>query len=135
MFKKDKESSGSTVGSSATLISPGTMLQGDLNSENDLRIDGTIHGNINSSAKIVVGPTGYVEGNITGKQADIHGKVFGNISVEETIQLRAECNVKGNLHAVNLQVDPSAVFNGQCQMGGSATVIAARKPEVHAVEA
>ena len=135
MFKKDKTDT-PALGGSATLISPGTVLRGDMKSENDLRIDGTIYGNISSSAKIVVGPSGYVEGNIMGKQADINGKVMGNITVEDSLQLRAECNVNGNLQAGNLQVDPSAVFNGQCQMGAAANnVVAMSKAEPLAVEA
>lgn len=123
MFKKEKDSLIPGIGTSATLISPGTVLQGDINSENDLRIDGTIYGNVSSSSKIVIGPTGYVEGNINGKQADIHGRVSGNIKVDDALQLRAECNVNGNLNAANLQVDPQAVFNGQCQMGVSTNVV------------
>lgn len=119
MFHKEKNLSISEkVSNSATLISEGTLLQGDLNSENDLRIDGTIHGNIISSAKVVIGPTGRVEGNIHGRQADITGKVIGNIAVQEILQLRGDCNVQGNINAATLQIDPTAVFNGQCQMGG-----------------
>ncbi len=119
MFVKDKNLSISEkLGSSATLISEGTVLQGDVNSENDLRIDGTIQGNVLSSAKVVVGPTGCIEGNIHGKQADITGKVIGNISVQDTLQLRGQSNVKGNINAATLQIDPNAIFNGQCQMGG-----------------
>jgi len=118
MFNKEKTNGISDkIGNSATLISEGTNLQGDVKSENDLRIDGTIHGNVISSAKVVIGPTGLVEGNIHGKQADITGKVNGNITVMEVLQLRGECNVKGNIHAATLQIDPTAIFNGQCQMG------------------
>jgi cytoskeletal protein CcmA (bactofilin family) len=119
MFNKEKTLSiTEKVGNSATLISEGTILQGDVNSENDLRIDGTIQGNVLSSAKVVIGPTGCVEGNIHGKQADVTGKVIGNIAVQELLQLRGQCNVRGNINAATLQIDPTAIFNGQCQMGG-----------------
>ena len=66
MFNKEKTSAGGEkqYGSSATLISAGTVLNGDVKSDNDLRIDGTIQGNVSSSAKIIIGPTGFVEGNI-----------------------------------------------------------------------
>jgi len=118
MFNKEKTNGISDkIGNSATLISEGTNLQGDVKSENDLRIDGTIHGNVISSAKVVIGPTGYVDDNIHGKQADITGKVNGNITVMEVLQLRGESNVQGNIHAATLQIDPTAIFNGQCQMG------------------
>lgn len=120
MFKEKNLNSSEKLGTTATLISQGTILQGDVKSDNDLRIDGTIQGNVISSAKIVIGPTGLVEGNIDGKQADVTGKVVGNISVRDTLQLRGQCNVQGNIQAATLQVDPTAVFNGQCQMGAQA---------------
>jgi cytoskeletal protein CcmA (bactofilin family) len=119
MFNKEKASASSekNYSNSATLISSGTTLKGDVKSENDLRIDGAIHGNVYSSAKIIVGPTGFVEGNIEGMQADITGKVTGNIAVKELLQLRGESNINGNISAAKLQIDPTAVFNGKCQMG------------------
>ncbi|HEX2607966.1 MAG TPA: polymer-forming cytoskeletal protein [Flavisolibacter sp.] len=117
MFKEKTAIGSDKIGSSATLISAGTILHGDVKSENDLRIDGTIHGNVTSSSKIVVGPSGQVKGNINGKQADVTGKVTGDISVTDLLQLRAQSNVQGNIHAGTLQVDPSAIFNGQCKMG------------------
>lgn len=103
----------------ATLISSGTILKGDISSNNDLRIDGTVIGNVNSAAKIIIGTSGVVEGDITGNQADITGKVSGNIRAKELLQLRGDCLVTGNLYAGKLQVEPSATFNGQCHMGAN----------------
>lgn len=108
-----------TNGGGATLIGAGTTLKGDISSNSDLRIDGTVIGNINSSAKIIVGNSGVVEGDITGNQADIVGKVSGNIRSKELLQLRGECVVSGNLYAGKLQIEPSATFNGQCHMGAN----------------
>ncbi|RYZ28559.1 MAG: polymer-forming cytoskeletal protein [Chitinophagaceae bacterium] len=117
MFNKEKATTTEKfVSNSATLISQGTVLQGDLKSEADLRIDGTNHGNVTSTAKIIVGPTGFVEGHIQGLQADITGKVVGNISVKELAQLRAKADVKGNITAVSLQIESGAAFNGQSIM-------------------
>jgi cytoskeletal protein CcmA (bactofilin family) len=103
----------------ATLISAGTTLKGDISSNSDLRIDGTIIGNVQSTARIVIGANGVVEGDLTGQQADIIGKVSGNIRTKELLQLRGECVVTGNLYAGKLQVEPSATFNGQCHMGAN----------------
>jgi len=129
MFNKEKHNE--KPSGSATLISSGTIVNGDLVSDNDLRIDGTINGNVSSSAKIIVGPNGYVEGNIEGQQADITGKVSGNISVKEILQLRGSCQVQGNISAEKLQVEPTAVFNGQCNMRSSTKFIQI-EPTVHA---
>ena len=104
-------------GNGTTLISAGTTLKGDISSNSDLRIDGSIIGNVNSSAKIVIGASGNVEGDISGNQADIVGKVSGNIKTKDLLQLRGDCIVNGNISAGKLQVEPTAVFNGQCHMG------------------
>ena len=119
MFSKDKNTTDKVISISATLISAGTVLQGDLQSESDLRIDGTIHGNVTSNAKIIVGPGGIVEGNIQGGQADITGKVIGNINVKELTQLRAESTVQGNITAGSLQIEANASFNGQSIMNAT----------------
>jgi cytoskeletal protein CcmA (bactofilin family) len=108
-----------TNGGGATLIGAGTTLKGDIHSNSDLRIDGTVLGNVTSAAKIIVGSSGVVEGDISSTQADITGKVAGNIRTKELLQLRGDCVVTGNLYAGKLQLEPTATFNGQCHMGAN----------------
>ena len=116
---KNKTDMQQTTNSGATLISAGTTLKGDISSSTDLRIDGTVIGNINSTAKVIIGSNGVVEGDITGAQADIVGKVSGNIRAKDLLQLKGESVVTGNLYAGKLQIEPSATFNGQCHMGAN----------------
>lgn len=104
-------------GTSTSLIGNGTTLKGDISSNGDMRIDGTLIGNINSTAKVVIGANGVVEGDIIGAQADIMGKVTGTIKVKELLQLKASGIVNGNIHAGKLQIEPAATFNGACYMG------------------
>lgn len=100
----------------ASLIASGTVLKGDISSNGDIRIDGTLHGNIHCTAKVVIGANGSVEGDITGQNADIMGKVKGTIHVKDLLQLKGSSNVNGNIHAAKLQIEPTANFNGQCHM-------------------
>jgi cytoskeletal protein CcmA (bactofilin family) len=117
MFIKEKGANGVSInGNSATLISAGTTLTGDVTSDADLRIDGTVKGNVICTSKIIIGTSGIIEGNITGQQADVSGKVIGNVEVKELLQMRESCNVEGNIVAAKLQIEPSALFNGRCQM-------------------
>lgn len=116
---KNKTDMQQSTNNGATLISAGTTLKGDISSSSDLRIDGTVIGNINSSAKIIIGSNGVVEGDIIGAQADIVGKVSGNIRAKDLLQLKGESVVTGNLYAGKLQIEPSATFNGQCHMGAN----------------
>lgn len=129
MFNKEKNNTTAerAIGKSATLISAGTTLTGNLQSEGDLRIDGTIKGNVTSAAKVIIGATGFVEGLVMGQQADIAGKVTGNIEVKELLQLREQCIVEGNIAAGKLQIEPTATFNGQCTMLGSNSSSAEKK--------
>jgi cytoskeletal protein CcmA (bactofilin family) len=100
----------------ATIIAAGTTLKGDIASNGDIRIDGSLQGNIQCQAKVVIGANGSVDGDISGQQADIMGKVTGTIKVKELLQLKGGSFVSGNLYAGKLQIEPSANFNGQCHM-------------------
>jgi cytoskeletal protein CcmA (bactofilin family) len=112
------ETSASTPGG-ASIIAAGTTLKGDITSNGDIRIDGTLLGNMQCSAKVIIGANGVVEGDISGQQADIMGKVSGTINVKELLQLKGGSIVSGNLHASKLQIEPSANFNGQCHMAAT----------------
>ena len=98
---------------SASIISSGTTLKGDINSNNDLRIDGIIKGNVTCTSKVVIGGSGDVTGDIIGNNVDILGKVLGNVKAKELLQLRSNAKLEGNIYAGRLQIDPTAVFNGQ----------------------
>src|SRR5687768_17337304 len=100
----------------ASIIASGTTLKGDISSSGDIRIDGTLQGNIQSTAKVVIGANGVVEGDISGQQADIMGRINGTIKVKELLQLKGGSNVSGNIYASKLQIETSANFNGQCHM-------------------
>lgn len=123
MFNKTNtagEKSSNGNGNGTTIINSGTVLRGDIESNNDIRIDGTIIGNITCKSKIVIGVNGSVEGNIEGNQADIVGNVTGNLFIKDLLQLRGEGLVNGDVQAGKLQVEPTATFNGQCKMNGAA---------------
>ncbi|MET0242420.1 MAG: polymer-forming cytoskeletal protein [Flavitalea sp.] len=100
----------------ASIIAAGTTLKGDITSSGDIRIDGTLQGNIICTAKVVIGANGVIEGDIAGQQADIMGKVNGTIKVKELLQLKGGSQVTGNIYSSKLQIEPSANFNGQCHM-------------------
>jgi cytoskeletal protein CcmA (bactofilin family) len=108
----------------ATIIAAGTVLKGDITSNGDIRIDGSLQGNIQCHAKVVIGSNGSVEGDISGVQADIMGKVTGTIKVKELLQLKGGSQMNGNIYAGKLQIEPSANFNGQCHMNTSSAQVA-----------
>lgn len=114
--KSDISSDAPVQQSGASIIAAGTTLKGDISSNGDIRIDGTLQGNIQSTAKVVIGANGVVDGDISGQQADIMGKINGTIKVKELLQLKGGSNVAGNIYAAKLQIETNANFNGQCYM-------------------
>lgn len=116
---KTKLSPGETSTGGTTIIGAGTVINGDIESDGDIRIDGLLSGNLFAKSKIFIGPEGTVEGDIHGQQADVLGKVTGQIKIKELLQLLGKCDVKGDIFAGKLQIEPSASFNGCCHTGGN----------------
>lgn len=126
--KSDVLGENPSTGTSTSLIGAGTSMKGDITSNGDLRIDGSLIGNINCTAKVVIGANGVVEGDIHGQQADIMGKVTGTIKVKDLLQLKGGSMVNGNLQAAKLQIEPTANFNGECHMAPQPAAAASGKP-------
>lgn len=126
--KSDSSSDAPVPSGGASIISAGTTMKGDITSNGDIRIDGILNGNIHCTAKVVIGANGVVEGDISGQQADIMGKVNGSIKVKELLQLKGGSQVNGNLYATKLQIETSANFNGQCHMTTGSGAATAQKP-------
>ena len=116
---KSKSSYDATTTNASTMIGTGTTITGDLESNGDIRIDGTLIGNLRGKAKIIIGADGIVQGNIEGLQADIMGHVTGTIKVQELLYLHGKTEVKGDIYAGKLQIEPTAIFNGKCHMGAN----------------
>ncbi len=95
----------------------GTVVEGDINSESDIRIDGVIKGTLTSSAKVIIGPTGLVQGEITCRNAMVEGRFEGKISVSELLNVRETAEMSGEIHTNKLVVQSGAIFNVTCSMG------------------
>jgi len=99
-------------------IAVGTEIQGDIKTDGVLRIDGSLTGSIQSTGKLVVGPSGSVEGTIVCNSANISGEVKGKITVKEQLTLQASAKLHGEVATGKLAIEPGAVFSGSCSMGG-----------------
>jgi cytoskeletal protein CcmA (bactofilin family) len=105
------------IASSISLISANTKIVGEVHSDSDIRIDGTIEGNIHSKAKVVLGTSAQLKGNIVCQNADISCTTSGNIYVENLLKLNSTANIKGDIYTKKLVVESGAIFIGRCEMG------------------
>lgn len=116
MFQKVNKSS-AVESSSINLIGNGTHIAGDINSNGDVRIDGTLKGNLSISGKLVVGPSGNIEGNVICQNADISGEIHGKVTVSELLSLKSSAKLLGDIIAGKISIEPNATFTGTCNMG------------------
>ena len=96
----------------------GTVVEGTVKSESDIRIDGAIKGKLYCDAKVIIGPTGFVEGEIRCQNAVIEGKFEGNLHVTELLNVRETAAISGEVVTSKLIVQSGATFNVTCSMGG-----------------
>jgi cytoskeletal protein CcmA (bactofilin family) len=98
------------------LISNGTDIIGDIKSNGDIRIDGSLTGTLNTKGKVVIGTTGKVNGEVICKNSEVAGIIEGKISVGQLLNLKASSKIHGDIATSKLSIEPGAVFSGNCKM-------------------
>ena len=94
----------------------GTLIEGNINSEGDVRIEGTVNGNIKVKGKVIIGNTGKVTGDINCSFCDISGTVSGKLTISNSLTLKSSASYTGEISTKKLIIEPGAVFNGSCKM-------------------
>lgn len=98
-------------------INHGTVVEGKIDSDGDIRVEGIIRGTIKTSSKVAVGPTGLIEGDVHCKSADIEGRIIGDVEVSEVLTLKSTAIVEGNIYTAKIVIENGAHFDGICNMG------------------
>ena len=104
-------------GSINSLVS-GTNVEGTIIANSDIRIDGSLKGKLDCSGRVIIGPDGSVDGEIKCQNAVIEGTFSGNITVTDLLNVRETANIQGDVVTSKLLVQPGAVYNVSCSMGG-----------------
>lgn len=117
---KGSNPSGSlTTANSFNTLVTGTVVEGTVKSEKDIRIEGTIKGKLHCEGKLVIGPTGYIEGEVRCGSAVIEGRFEGTIFVTDLLNIRESASISGEVTTGRLVVQSGAQFNVQCNMTGA----------------
>lgn len=116
--KKTGRMASETISNQNT-IAKGTVITGDIISDGDFRIEGSIQGNIKTPGKVVIGKTGIINGTLKSANADIEGKFSGKLMLSDTLSLKSSAHVEGEVEVGKLAVEPGATFNATCLMKGA----------------
>lgn len=112
-------------GHSLNSIVEGTKIEGTVNANSDIRVDGAIKGKLFCDAKVIIGPTGKVDGEIRCDNAVIEGKFEGTMTVKELLNIRETAAVDGDITCGKLIVQPGGTIDGTLTMAsGSKNSIA-----------
>jgi cytoskeletal protein CcmA (bactofilin family) len=98
------------------ILGPGAVVKGEIQVNGDFRIDGTLDGTIQCKGKIVVGPTGKINGEIQCQNADFSGEVTATVKVSELLTLKETARFHGDITTGKLAIEPGAKFSGTCSM-------------------
>jgi cytoskeletal protein CcmA (bactofilin family) len=121
-MKKGKMNMAKTNGldtPSRNSLGKGTTVKGEIVSNGDFRIDGTLVGTIKTKGKVVIGATGNVDGEIYCQNADIEGEAIAQITVQELLTIKSSAKLSGDVQTGKLAIESGAQFSGTCKMGAT----------------
>lgn len=104
-----------------TMLGEGSVFEGTLAVPHSVRVDGTLKGKLETTETLIVGANGVLEADLQARNAIIGGKVIGNVSVEERVELEAHASLTGDLKARTLVVNEGATFQGKSMMAANGT--------------
>jgi len=113
LFKKDKIAL--DLQSISTLISEGSVLDGNLKAPAYARIDGLVNGDVTIDEGLIIGEKGVITGNVMTKEIVVYGTVHGNLKVS-SLEIKATGKITGDISTQYLTVENGAVYNGSLTM-------------------
>jgi cytoskeletal protein CcmA (bactofilin family) len=94
----------------------GSKINGKVSFEGPARIDGEVEGEISAKDSLVIGESAVVTAQIRAASVSVAGKVSGDITATQRIEIRPAAKVSGNITAPVLVVQEGAQFEGHCSM-------------------
>lgn len=101
------------------VLTKNTSINGDINSEGDFRIDGSLEGSLVTKGRVIIGSGGSVKGKVEAKNAEIEGSFSGDLLVHETLSIKSSASITGDVVIGKLSVELGANFNATCAMKGA----------------
>ncbi len=114
-------------GASESIVGPSVKIDGDLKSQGNLRIDGTVTGKVKTSQNLFVGESANISADVDAENASISGVVQGNVKVSGALILGKSGRLLGDITCGTLQVEEGAYFAGQCSMKDTTGAIASEE--------
>lgn len=99
------------------VLSTDVEIKGNVKFTNDLVVDGKIEGEINSDGNLTVGENARLKAEIKTATVVVYGKVYGNLTATDRVELKASAEVVGDIKAKTLSIEAGAIFVGKSTVG------------------
>lgn len=99
-----------------TVVGPSVKIQGDLNSEGNIKIEGQVSGKVKTSQSVFVIPGAKIAADVLAGNAMIGGEIQGNIKIAGHLVLQSTAKILGDITCTVLRVEDGAQFTGKCVM-------------------
>jgi cytoskeletal protein CcmA (bactofilin family) len=115
MFSKGKQKNTRTKRKpvAPTIISSDMRITGNITSEGEVQVDGTVDGDVRG-AKVSVGVSGHVAGAVSGERILVRGRINGQIRAQ-LVTLTRTAQVKGDIFHETLSMESGAKLEGHCR--------------------
>ena len=106
---------------STSLLSRSVKIEGEIQGEENLHIDGRIKGAVRLNGDVLIGNAGIVEAEIEAENIVIQGQVTGNVTARQQLEIQPSGKLFGDCTARSIDIKEGAVFEGRSNMIRSAT--------------
>ncbi len=108
----------SSAARSGASISQGIKIKGELTGSEDLYVDGVVEGKLNlSNGTLTIGPNGSVKADVDAREVLVSGRIEGNITAREKVQLWSTGQVSGEVRTERLAIEEGATLRGKVEAG------------------
>ena len=95
------------------VISKGLFVKGEISGTESLYIDGKVEGSLSLAGnRVTVGRNGQVNASVTAREVVVMGKVRGNVTATDRVDIRAEGALSGDVSAARISIEDGAFFKG-----------------------
>jgi cytoskeletal protein CcmA (bactofilin family) len=101
---------------STSLLSHNVKIEGEIRGEENLHIDGRIQGAVRLNGDILIGSAGIVEAEIEAENVVIQGRVTGNVTARQQLEIQPSGKLIGDCTARSIDIKEGAVFEGRSNM-------------------
>jgi len=103
-------------------IGKSVIIKGELSGSEDVYLDGEVEGSIQlHDHSLTIGPNGHIRANINAKEIVIHGKVDGNVTGSQRVELRKSAILVGDIATQRILIEDGAFFKGGIDIGKEQT--------------